>query len=481
MVSGGGTGMTFASFKNARIVRSSWLEEDGRRLDCNPYMSGALEARDTLHALAARKEPLSSLTTGHAGGIYNGPKFARIWVDDARYGVPFLSNSDMLSVDLSSLPLLQKKYAESRQLSYLKLEEGTTLITCSGTIGRMAYVRQDMAGMWSSQHIMKVVPNDSLIPPGYLYAFLSSKFGVPLVVSGTYGAIIQHIEPAHISSLPVPRFAPDHELSIAKLVDEAAKARASAAFEVESIKVELAERLGLSESSFQNLRHQRFGFGVAASAIALSGRLEATYHDALVQEIERRIGEQSFVKVPEVASVVKPGMFKRIKVDGPEWGYGFITGSELFSIEPKPLYYVSPKTPNISDCVLSPYWILIQAFGQIGGLIGRCVMTTPSLANCAATDLQIQLRFSNPSDAGYVCAFLSTFAGYRLLARTPIGGSIPHIHPKDIEALCLPWPDEDYRHEIGNRMLAAWELRERAVILEDEAREKLESLIEGDN
>jgi type I restriction enzyme S subunit len=209
--------------------------------------------------------------------------------------------------------------------------------------------------------------------------------------------------------------------------------------------------------------------------------LEATYHDALVQEIERRIGEQSFVKVPEVASVVKPGMFKRIKVDGPEWGYGFITGSELFSIEPKPLYYVSPKTPNISDCVLSPYWILIQAFGQIGGLIGRCVMTTPSLANCAATDLQIQLRFSNPSDAGYVCAFLSTFAGYRLLARTPIGGSIPHIHPKDIEALCLPWPDEDYRHEIGNRMLAAWELRERAVILEDEAREKLESLIEGDN
>ena len=45
--------MTFTSFKNARVVRSGWLEEGGRRLDCNPYMSGALEARDILKQLAA--------------------------------------------------------------------------------------------------------------------------------------------------------------------------------------------------------------------------------------------------------------------------------------------------------------------------------------------------------------------------------------------------------------------------------------------
>jgi type I restriction enzyme S subunit len=42
--------MKFASFRNARVVRSGWLEEGGRRLDCNPYMSGALEARDALKA-----------------------------------------------------------------------------------------------------------------------------------------------------------------------------------------------------------------------------------------------------------------------------------------------------------------------------------------------------------------------------------------------------------------------------------------------
>ena len=84
--------MTFVSFKNARIVKSGWLNEGGRRLDCNPYMSGALEARDTLKQLKVRKDALSTLTAGYGGGIYNGPVFARIWVDDPRYGVPFLSD-----------------------------------------------------------------------------------------------------------------------------------------------------------------------------------------------------------------------------------------------------------------------------------------------------------------------------------------------------------------------------------------------------
>ena len=56
-----------------KAVRAAWLEEGGRRLDCNPYMSGALEARDTLKQLKTRKDLLRNLTAGYAGGIYNGP------------------------------------------------------------------------------------------------------------------------------------------------------------------------------------------------------------------------------------------------------------------------------------------------------------------------------------------------------------------------------------------------------------------------
>ncbi len=185
----------------AKTIRADWLERDGRRLDCNPYMTGAMEASEALQALKARKEPLHSLTRGHNGGIYNGPQFRRNFVESREHGVPFLTSGNMLDADLSTLPLLRKRDADSAKLAYLRLARGTTLISCSGTIGRMVFVRPDMDGVWSSQDVLKVVPNESRIPPGYVYAFLSSKFGVPLVAGGTYGAIIQHIEPEHVAKL----------------------------------------------------------------------------------------------------------------------------------------------------------------------------------------------------------------------------------------------------------------------------------------
>ena len=219
--------MKLVNLKNP--VMASWLREQAFRLDAPPFLSGAIEARKLLERLPVKKEPLASLTTGHNGGIFNGPKFARTYVDDPEHGVPFVGSSDMLQADLSRLPLLRKTDAYSPALSYLRLEEGMILISCSGTIGRMVYVRSDLAEMWSSQHIMKVVPNPDRILSGYLYAFLSSKFGQPLVVGGKYRAIIQHIEPHHIAKLHVPRLGNELEERVHRLIQEAAELRTQAA------------------------------------------------------------------------------------------------------------------------------------------------------------------------------------------------------------------------------------------------------------
>ena len=137
-----------------KAIPSTWLEENGRRLDCGPYMSGAIEARELLKK--HHTESLASLTSGYNGGIYNGPQFVRNYVNDPAYGVPFLTTSTMLQADLTNLPMISAKDAHSAKLSYLKVEEGMTLITCSGSIGRMTYARKDMAGCWSNQDIMKV-------------------------------------------------------------------------------------------------------------------------------------------------------------------------------------------------------------------------------------------------------------------------------------------------------------------------------------
>ena len=153
---------------------SAWLERQGRRLDSGPYLSGAMEAKVLLERLPVRCVELRDLTRGYDGGIYNGPKFARNYVSNLDHGVPFLSSSSILHADFHHVDLLRRSDATSPRLAYLRLEEGMTTISCSGTIGRMAYVRPELAGLWSSQHVLKVVPNPDAVRPGYLYAFLSS-------------------------------------------------------------------------------------------------------------------------------------------------------------------------------------------------------------------------------------------------------------------------------------------------------------------
>ena len=64
----------------------------------------------------------------------DGPQFRRNYVNDQEHGVPFLSSTDIMEADFTSLPLLQKKDAHSSKLAYLEIDPGMTLITCSGTV-----------------------------------------------------------------------------------------------------------------------------------------------------------------------------------------------------------------------------------------------------------------------------------------------------------------------------------------------------------
>ena len=261
--------------KEKRVL-SAWLEQQGRRLDCRPYLSGAMEAKMLLKDLPVGCVELRELTRGHDGGIYNGPQFSRNYVSDPDFGVPFLSSSSMLHAEFHRIDLLRMSDAVSERLEYLQVEEGTTLISCSGTIGRMAYARPEIAGMWSSQHVLKVVPNPDSVRPGFLYAFLSGQFGVPLIVGETYGAIVQHVEPGHISDVPVPRAPEAIQNEAHRLVTEAAGLRTSASTELRAVVREIEEAAGLPPLDIRYGSVRPDTSLVRASA--LGGRMDGLFH-----------------------------------------------------------------------------------------------------------------------------------------------------------------------------------------------------------
>jgi type I restriction enzyme, S subunit len=86
-----------------KTIPSTWLENNGRRLDCGPYMSGAVEAKELLKKHST--VPLQDLTAGHNGGIFNGPRFPRVYVQDPEHGVPFLGSTDTPTVSPLLTPI----------------------------------------------------------------------------------------------------------------------------------------------------------------------------------------------------------------------------------------------------------------------------------------------------------------------------------------------------------------------------------------
>lgn len=453
-----------------KAIPSTWLENSGRRLDCGPYMSGAVEAKELLKR--HNTERLANVTVD----IYHAGRESRIWVDSPEHGVPFMGSTDILASDLSYLALISKKQIASNPR--FTIGRGWTLITRSGTVGRMAYARPDMNGVACSEHVMRVVPNEELIKPGYLYAYLSSRFGVPMVVSGTYGAIIQHIEPHHIADLPVPRLGAVEEQAH-NLVQSAADLRVEA---VEFLKT--AGRMANEQFSFPErlaLSHRAFSCAVASSTLVLK-RLEATFHDAVAQESDRLIA--SVPHKDELStlgiSISETGRLKQVFVDE-EYGAPFLTSGEIFRQRYEPTRFLSNRLlPDESEWATQEGDLLLARSGQVGGIIGRGVWADSRFdGGCVSVDV-LRLGAQNSQILpGYLYAYLFlTDVGYRQLIRTAAGSSIPHLSAPDVLRLLIPRCDRSIEEQINDLVWNAGRKRAEAQEKEDEARTLVERTIE---
>ncbi|HGY4911204.1 TPA: restriction endonuclease subunit S [Citrobacter freundii] len=465
-----------------RAVPSSWLENNGRRLDCGPYMSGAIEAKELLKKI--KTESLSSLTSGHCGGIYNGPQFVRNYVDDPAYGVPFLTTSTMLQADMTNLPMISAKDAHSAKLSYLKVEEGMTLITCSGSIGRMAYARKDMTSCWSNQDIMKVVADPSKISPGYLYAYLSSRFGVPIVISGTYGAVIQHIEAHHIADLPVPRLG-NIEDKVNQLILKAADLRSEAISQVITATSKYIAAAGLNDISAIEW-HKKSGKLGFAAALPNSNSLRAVNFIPLNKELE------SYVKTAKewayIGDLTKPGTFrtgprfKRIdSAPDPEFGVELLGQRDCFTIRPDGRWLAKKHLPKDELMFLPEGSTMIAARGGLddSNSFARCQFITGKRTQYAYS--QDFLRVIPEQDKilpGCLFAFLRSEMAFRMLRGYSIGSIQQEYHPEMVKWMPVPLIDQETANRVNELIVDAYRKYDEAIDCEDQAQSLIERAIE---
>jgi len=453
-----------------RVVPSKWIEGTGHRLDCGPYVSGARELREQIATLHVPKNELQDLTGG-ISGIVNAGRIPRLWVQDNEHGYPFLSSTDIQQSDISNLSFISKKTIQSNP--QLLIHDKWTLITRAGTVGRTVYARTDMDGLACTEDVLRVMPDENKVLPGYVYAFLNTRYGIPMVVSGTYGSIITHLEPSHLADLPVPRLGAV-EQQAHDLVQRAADLRVEANRLLKDATTDLELEIGGGPVDWKH-RHVQ-SFAVETRTVSnLFARLDAFHYVGYVGEAIEKAAVP-LVEVGTYAKSLRPPIMKRNRVE--ESGYEFLGGSELVTLEQRSETKISERTPSIEQFIVHPGYVLFQCVGQRYGLFGRPVLASRAIIGKTVTEAVMRLIPNDPHDAGYITVYLATEFGQRLVMRHSAGTSIPVLQEGGAEKILIYWPDADRRHSISNIAEKAWENRALATELEDQARALVEHAIE---
>jgi type I restriction enzyme S subunit len=470
--------MKIADLRNP--VRFDWLADQGFRLDSSPYLSGAHEARKLLERIPGTA-PLLDLTTGYNGGTFNGPKFSRLYTSDPEWGVPFLGSTDMLEADFTNMPLLHKKVAS--QFPYLEIKPGMTMITCSGTIGRTAYVRSDMTGFWSSQHTMKVNPDPVKVPPGYLYAFLQSRFGVPIVVSAAYGAIVQHIEPHQLVDLPVPRFRAAVEEEIHGHIQAAADLRTKFQAGVAAATSDLFESAGLPELLDLRWHDQPRDIGFSVMGLTPTTLRAAN----LAPRMQSIIGKLASIPHRTLGDICASGQLSRgnrfARIDSePGYGYRLIGQRQGPWLRPEGRW-VALKPEVLGEIQAEDESVLVASQGTLGESEVFCrsiFITGRWQREYVFSEHFLRIVSGNDDFPGaYLFAFLRSEAAFRIFRSMSTGSKQQDIHEGLREQIPVPECTAADRNRIAKTVRQAYRWRDEADELEDRAQELLEAAVRG--
>lgn len=432
--------------------------QKGIRFDASFHLSDGLVTKRLIES-----SPYPLKTIGDVSSrIFFGNRAKRVYVTKKENGIPFLSSSDILRSDLENVKLASKKYMP---VSDMMLEKGWTLISRSGTIGNCAFANAKHAQKLASEDVIRVVPNN-ILRGGLVYAYLASKYGYSLLTQGTFGAVIQHIEPDFVSSIPIPSFPEDFQNKINDLVLESAKLREESSVALHNAVNLFEKHIGGSDVNL--------GFNcLRISNKCLNNRF-------LRFDSQYQIGQAQIthfaksIKIGEVASRIFVG--NRGKRNYVKKGVPFLSSSDMLLANPlRSPKNISRNSSALSQMIVDEGDILISRSGTVGNVI----VVGKYLAGVAVSEHAMRLVIDKAKIAPeYVFAYFMTTHGHDTLQVLPYGSVIVTLGEDLLADVDLPLIEKTSYYRIIELIHEYVSKSDESVHLENSAISLVEQEIE---
>lgn len=440
----------------------------GKRLEASVF---DVEAKQARMLISKGKYPQSFIggTDGMASSYVCG-RFKRIWVEKS--DMPIYQPSSI--VDIKPTPDGYISAKTKTNIGNLRVKENQILMTCSGTIGKVSFVSRTLANKIFSHDLLRIdcrKPDEA----GYIYAFLKSKIGSKILLTNSYGAVITHIEPEHLATIPIPDAPTMLKKKIHDLIVRSYELRDESNDLIDQATALLIDELKLPDIDVFDVGLYKKAAPVDTFSVRLSkmsGRLDASYHvplvDAIIEHLKRYAEEVTTVGDPRISrEVILPGRFKRVYVDE---GYGvpFFGGRSIGELDPSDKRYLSFSQHDKKikeELTIREGMILITC----SGTIGKIALVPKHWDNWAMTHDIIRLL---PADdlIGYVYIWLQTEYAAKLIEAFAYGSVVRHIEKEHLCKVTIPLlKNHEVQKRINELALEANEKRYEAYQLEQKA------------
>lgn len=465
------------------IVSSHWLYTGEQRLDGGYYTHEVAAAFRKIKDSGFEIDSLENLTSE----IYILGRFRRVYAEKEENGWPYLSASEVLDFHPTSDRWLAQDHAPSNAERHFA-RSGWILMTASGTVGRLALTTPRLEKFFLSHDLIRIIPKQTL-PVGYLYAYLSSSIGQALISKDQYGAAIKHLEPHHISSLPVPLLAENQREAINEEIMRVCALRDEANTLLDEADHLLHRELGLPcfdeslvpylaaptrlsvRSDRPEMPHPK---AFTLHSLELNDRLDASFHVPTATTAIRLLWQCKYppVRLDTMSKdIFVAPRFKRNYVSK-EYGVPFLQGSHLPQLKPYDLKYLSrSRQKNLAQWIIREGWILITC----SGTIGRIGLVSSSQDGWAASQHLLRIV---PEDEkgypGYIAAFLTTPYGQHQLSAKIYGAVVDELTAEDARNIWIPNAPKELQAKISDMVVIAYEMKAEANEIESNTIHKLE-------
>jgi type I restriction enzyme, S subunit len=446
------------------IIQKSQLEKMGR-IDADYYQPKYLKLEKKL--LYIPTDRMADISTSIVNfGAYSLCNYI-VWQES---GIPYLNVENIKEgyIDFENVKYIDEKVNEI--LNKSKVKEGQVILPMAGTIGNSAIAYKVPVKINSNQATAKITLKQN-ISPFYVTAFLNSYYGKMQIIREILSSVQPNIFLWQIKNFRIPVATKKKQAEIEKLWIKGLD-------ELESSKkiYQQAEELLLKELGLENVIFEdRLSCVINYSDVVFNNRMDAEYFQPKYQKLIEKIKSQNAKSLGDLVSMKK----------------GFEPGSEAYQEEGKLFIRVSSVSKlgieekdqkYLSDDL---YRELKKNYEPKLGDILLTKDATPGIAYVIKEPLEgiisggiLDLKVKENIKSEYLALCISSIVGRWQAQRDAGGSTIAHWKPEQIRNLLIPILPMDKQKEIVEMVRKSHEARKKSKELLEEAKRKVEEMIE---